>query len=239
MGTSELTARPTIIWAPGLMSIVCSPDVLTSLNASMPKKVSGTCKYDPRLGGPLAAGRIAPGQRDGPKCSRGFVLALGQLGGRVRVGDDPRAGLDQDAVLLYYARPDGDCCIEAMRAPSDVPDRARVGSAPGPLDAVQQLHGADLRRAGDRARRETRLERVHGVEAVPERAAHFGDDVLDVRVALEREVFDEAHRSVRGDASDVVAAQVHQHLVLGELLGIGEQLLRERGIRFRRGAARA
>ena len=32
-------------------------------------------------------------------------------------------------------------------------------------------------------------------------------------------------RAVLGDPADVVAAQVHQHDVLGPLLGVGEQLL--------------
>jgi hypothetical protein len=52
-------------------------------------------------------------------------------------------------------------------------------------------------------------------------AVHFRDQVHDVRVALDHHLVGHHHRAGLGDAADVVAAQVDQHQVLGQLLGIG------------------
>ena len=46
-------------------------------------------------------------------------------------------------------------------------------------------------------------------------------------------------RAELGHPADVVAAEVHQHEVLGALLGVGRQLLGERRVLLRRRAARA
>ncbi len=54
----------------------------------------------------------------------------------------------------------------------------------------------------------------------------------------QRHRFGDAHGAEGRDAADVVAAQVHQHEVLGALLGIGEQLDGERRVALGRGAPR-
>ena len=50
----------------------------------------------------------------------------------------------------------------------------------------------------------------------------------DVRVALDFHHVGELHAAEFGDAADVVAAQVHEHDVLGAFLGVGQQLLGQR-----------
>ena len=70
-----------------------------------------------------------------------------------------------------------------------------------------------------------------------EPAQDVADDVHDVAVALHGKAFSDAHRADLGDAAHVVAAEIQQHQVLGALLGIGQQLLFERLVLFRRGAA--
>ena len=52
----------------------------------------------------------------------------------------------------------------------------------------------------------------------------------DLRVALDRHVLVGLDRAELGDAADVVAAEVHQHDVLGALLLAGAQLLLERAV---------
>ena len=43
-------------------------------------------------------------------------------------------------------------------------------------------------------------------------------------VAFHRHHVAELHRTVAGDPADVVASEVHEHDVLGPLLGVGHQL---------------
>ena len=52
----------------------------------------------------------------------------------------------------------------------------------------------------------------------------------DVRVPLDLHDVRELDRAVIGDPADIVATQVHEHDVLGPLLGIGEQFLGQRAI---------
>ena len=44
-----------------------------------------------------------------------------------------------------------------------------------------------------------------------------------VRVALDHHVFRQADGARSGDAADIVAAQVDEHEMLGDFLGVGEQ----------------
>ena len=56
-------------------------------------------------------------------------------------------------------------------------------------------------------------------------------------VALDEELIGDFDAADLGDAADIVAAEIEQHQMLGALLGIGEQLLLERLVFVRRGAA--
>ena len=67
-----------------------------------------------------------------------------------------------------------------------VADAAAVGAAPHRLELVDDLHGAHLGRARERARREGRAQYVEPVEAVAELPLHVRNDVHHVRVALHR-----------------------------------------------------
>ena len=62
------------------------------------------------------------------------------------------------------------------------------------------------------------------IEARAQLALDVGDDVHDVAVALDEKLSVTCTVPMRGDAADIVAAEVEQHQVLGALLGIGEQL---------------
>ena len=58
-------------------------------------------------------------------------------------------------------------------------------------------------------------------------AADLAHDVHHVRVALDLHAHRELHRAGLRDAADVVAREIDEHHVLGELFGIGEELLGE------------
>ena len=87
-------------------------------------------------------------------------------------------------------------------------------------------HGADLGRAGHRARGKACGERRHGVELRAQAAPDLAHQVHDVRVPLDGHERGEPHRPELRHPPDVVPAQVHQHQVLGPLLGVGRQLRR-------------
>ena len=61
----------------------------------------------------------------------------------------------------------------------------------------------------------------------------------DLAVAFDDEALSHFDRARRGDAADVVAAQVQQHQMFGPLLGIGQQLRLQGLVRLGRGAAPA
>ncbi len=60
-----------------------------------------------------------------------------------------------------------------------------------------------------------------------------------VRVLLDDHALRHPHAPVAGDSPHVVAPQVQQHQVLGALLGVGEEVLRQRGVLLRAPAAAA
>src|SRR5207247_7504848 len=87
--------------------------------------------------------------------------------------------------------------------------------------------GADLRRAGDRAAGEGRLEDVDRAEAAAERALDCRHQVVDRRMALERLGRGDLHASVLADAAEVVPLEVDDHGELGVVLEAGVKLLPE------------
>ncbi len=88
------------------------------------------------------------------------------------------------------------------------------------LELVDDLHGPHFRRAGDGAGREAGGQRIDKIVLGIELAHHVRDDVHDVRVVLEEELVGNLDATDLGDAADIVAAEVEQHQVLGQFLGI-------------------
>ena len=56
-------------------------------------------------------------------------------------------------------------------------------------------------------------------------AVHLRDDVHHVAVALDHHQVTDGHAAILADTTNVVAGQVHEHDVLGALLGISQKLL--------------
>src|SRR5688572_28971920 len=82
-----------------------------------------------------------------------LVPRLLVLGGRVRVGDDARSGLDAGDAVADGDGANRDAEIE-VAGEVEVADGAGIDVAAGGLELREDLHGADLRRPRDGAGRE-------------------------------------------------------------------------------------
>ena len=83
-------------------------------------------------------------------------------------------------------------------------------------------------RAGERPRREGRGEGVERVLPLLELPHHRAHDVGHVAVVLDLHQLRHLHAAEAAHAAEVVAAEVHEHEVLGPLLLVGQQLARDR-----------
>jgi hypothetical protein len=155
--------------------------------------------------------------------------SLGVHGPGDRVGHHAGAGLHVQRVVLDDAGADGDGHVH-VAGKAEVAAGAAVDAALDGFELVDDLHRADLGRAGQRAGREGGAQHVQAAHAVLQQALDVADDVHDVRIALDGEGLGDLHAAGLGDAADVVARQVDQHQVLGALLGVGQQLGLQRAL---------
>src|SRR5207245_2529687 len=125
-------------------------------------------------------------QADGLQHRARLVHTLAMLGRGIRVGDDPGPRLHVDAAAAEEREADRDRRVHRARE-REVADGATVDPASHGLELLDDLHRADLGRAGERPRREGRAERVEAVAAGEEPPADVRDEVHDVRVALDDE----------------------------------------------------
>mmetsp|Transcript_13345 Transcript_13345/g.56403 ORF Transcript_13345/g.56403 Transcript_13345/m.56403 type:complete len:538 (-) Transcript_13345:220-1833(-) len=191
------------------------------------------------------------GEVDGAPQGCRLVHSLLVLALRIGVGDDSGTRLEVNHPLALGARGLGRLLAELIdvirvrrghhhraqrqrhvhlaREPH-VSDAAAVRAASGRLEVVDDLHRAHLGRAAHRARRKRRAEHVPGPELVQEGSGHRRRDVHDVRVPLNLHQLFHLDGSSLADPPDVVAAQVHQHDVLGLLLLIREEVHLQRGV---------
>src|SRR5690606_6890637 len=88
---------------------------------------------------------------------------------------------------------------------------AAVDAAAHGFQLVDDFHGADFGRAGQRAGRESRPQHVDVAHAVVQFAAHVGHQVHDVGIALDGHGVRDLDRAGLGNAADVVAGQVDEH----------------------------
>ena len=143
-----------------------------------------------------------------------FVLAL-----RDRAGHDARARVHVSLAVLEDRASDRDGRVE-VAVIAEIPDRPAVQPAALAFGRRDELHGADLGSAGQRAGREDRAQRVEGIELRPQPRLHMRDEMEDVAVALDLHVLADRDGPGPGHAPQVVAAQIDQHDVLGPLLRV-------------------
>ena len=176
-----------------------------------------------RRSGPAGGGH-APGGRDRGQQGPGLVAALEVLVLGHRVGHDAGAGLHRGpAVVVDDHRADGDGGVDVARE-VEVADHAGVGPALGRLEVVDDLHGPHLGRARHRAGRQRGPQHVDRRAPVGQLARHLRREVHHVAVALERHHLVDLLGAEAHDPAHVVAGEVDQHHVLGDLLGVLAQL---------------
>ena len=178
------------------------------------------------------------GHLDGPHQPHRLVDGLVVLGVRVAVGHDPAPGLDVHRVAHLHQGPQGDAGVH-VAGEVDVADGPAVRPPAVRLQLVNHLHRPHLGGARQGSCRQGRAEGVERRQPRPQRADDGAADVHDVTVALDGHEVGESHAAEFGHPPDVVAAEVHQHDVLGPLLGVGQQLLLQLGVECRGGPAAA
>ena len=120
-----------------------------------PIRVRAACSM---IGSPQADLDPADGRERAARLGDGLV----PFGGRVAAPRDAAADVQRQPPAVGDERPDEDARLHRAVGP-DPAERAGVRAAPDRLEPLEDLHRADLRRAGDRAARERRGEEVEGV----------------------------------------------------------------------------
>src|SRR6185437_3531325 len=109
----------------------------------------------------------------------GLVAALFLFALSDGVGDDAGAGLNVATFAVHEERADGDAGVE-IAGEVGVDNRAAVDAAAGRLELFDDLHGANLGRAGERARGEAGAQSVDGCKVGFERSFERADQMHDV-----------------------------------------------------------
>src|ERR1700722_6242190 len=164
------------------------------------------------------------GERDGLEHGLGFVHRFVEFTFRRRIVDPTTTGLDVSHAVLDQRGADGDAAIE-VAVERKITDAAAVRSALGLFEFGNELHGADLGRAAERAGGEGRAHEIVRRLFRREAAFHLRNDMHHVAVALDGHQILDLHRAVIADAAEIVARKVHEHDVFGAFLGVGEQIL--------------
>lgn len=159
------------------------------------------------------------------------------LGG-VAVGDDACAAAHENAPVLLESQPNGDAGIH-VAGEVHVTDRASVHPALAVFEIVDDLAGADLRRAAQGACRQHALYRIESIAFIADLSADGAADVHDVAELehlMERLHLNGAELRY---TTQIVSSQINQHVVLGQLLFIAKKTRLELRVFFRRFPSRA
>ena len=131
----------------------------------------------------------------------------------------------------------GDAEIE-VAGEIEIANRACVDLSARRLELRQDLHRADLGRARHRPGRKACHQRIEVIAVLGQAAVDGRDEVHHVGITFKRHVLRYADRSVLADPSEIVAAQVDEHDVLGALFLVALQLLGKPEILLIVGASR-
>ena len=141
-------------------------------------------------------------------------------------------------VVLDDGRADGDGEIH-IAVKTEIANGTGVNAALDRFKLVDDFHGTNLGRARHGTGRKGGFQYVERIEAVLQFALNVGDDVHHMRVALDHHVFGEFDRPHFGNPPGVVAAKVKQLDMFGALFLVGQQILFQRQIFFKRDTAPA
>ena len=165
-----------------------------------------------------------------------LVDRLDPLGVRIAVVHDPAARLEIRHAVLDDHGPQRDARVHRTLAQhrlaavillhgvvAPVTNRTGVHAALLALQPGHELHGAHFGRAADGAGGEDAFEGVEAGFAGAQLARDLAHQVLHVAEAVHRHLEVDTRRRGAAHAVHVVARQVHQHHVLGVLLGVARQ----------------
>src|SRR5438477_8186504 len=130
-------------------------------------------------------------------------------------------GLHVGDALFHHHGAKRDARIEIARE-IEVENAPGIDSAARALQLFDDFHGADFRRAGNGAGRKTSHQRVETIHILAQAAAEAGNQMHDVRVALDGEQLFGFHGAVIAHAPEIVAAQIDEQDVLGALFFAGK-----------------
>ena len=173
---------------------------------------------------------------DGGQHGRRLGAGLVRLGLGFGVIDHPGAGLDMGDPLFHEGGADDDAGVHLPCA-VQVTHGAAVAAATLAFHHADKLAGAQLGGTGQGAHVHAGLVGVQGVKVGAKGAHHPGDQVHDVAVAIHFQQILDVAGAGGGDAGDVVAAQIHQHQVLGHLFLVLTQLQLDAAVQIQVDAA--
>ncbi len=168
----------------------------------------------------------------------GLVFGFGVFVGGIGVGDDGAADVEVEAVARGVDGADGDTAAE-VTVEADGRDGPAVTTARDRFQRGDDLHGADLGCAGDRATRETGGEHFGGSRSGAGRGDDARLEVVDGRERTQDDEFGYPDRAGGGDAAEVITEDVDNHDVFGTVFGAGAQRGGELAVLEGIGAARA
>src|ERR1700681_4759204 len=101
-----------------------------------------------------------------------------------------------------------------------IKNRASIDPAAGRLELIDNLHGSDLGRTRKRSCWKAGHQRVKAIYLAAEVPAQARHHMHHMRVALDEHQPVDLYRTVLAHAAEIVATKIHEHDVLGALLGI-------------------
>ena len=179
-----------------------------------------TVQLEPCRDGALRSVRPRPclGRADRAERAARLRPRLVPFGGRVAPPGDAATDVERQPSTVGDERPDEDASSPSRRRRSSrAPPRVRA--APDRLERLEDLHRPDLGRPVIEPPGKRRREEVERVAAGGEAPGHRRDEVLDRRRPLEPAQPRDADAPRPADAPEVVAQDVHDHHVLGAVLG--------------------
>ncbi len=163
--------------------------------------------------------------------------ALGKFGRRRGIVNHRAANAEFAAAFGNGERADGD--VETGRSVRrEMADGAAIDAARGFLQRLDDLHGADLGRAGDGAAGKQPLEDRGDVRAGLQLRRHGRDHGVQRRIGFDGEEIADRDAADLGNAAKIVAQQIDDHQILGAILDAVRQPVARGFVRLRIGAAR-
>src|SRR6185437_1435627 len=143
------------------------------------------------------------GPDHGPGLVQGLLIFLGGVG----VGHNSCSGLQVSALAFHEHGADGDAGVE-VPGEIGVEDGATVNAAAGGLELFDDLHGANLGSAAERACGKAGGEGIESVHASAQLAFERRDDVHDMGVTFHVHEVVDLHGTVFTYAPQIIAAKI-------------------------------